>query len=125
MRNPLRAMASIVLYAVLSLLAFCLASQAAERCIDQREIARTASAQMPRVRITTLAGDEAKRFLAAYNAHPPRTNLTGDAVMIIEAGPETPAVFAVLFKGGCASAGGRIARTTYDAILAQLARGTA
>ena len=118
-------MAGIVLYTMLALFVSHASGQAAERCIDQPKIARTASLQMPRVRITTLAGDEARRFLAAYNAYPPETHLTGDAVMIIEAGPRTPVVFVVLFKNGCASAGGRIARTTYDAILAELARGVA
>jgi len=125
MRDPLRAMASIVLSAVLALLPFSAASRAAERCLDQREIVRTATARIPQARISMLAGDEATGFLAAYNAYPPRSDLSGDAVMIIDAGPGTPAVFAILFTGGCASSGGRIARQTYDVILAQLARAKA
>ena len=88
--------------------------------ISQRDIADRIGLHMPLARITTLAGDKAKRFLAAYNAHPPRTNLTGEAVMIIDArstgaGGLCGPVHRRLRKGRRADSAG-----TYESILAQL-----
>jgi hypothetical protein len=120
MRICLRAIALLVL------LLFCsLPAGAADRCISQTDIAMTAKRRMPQARLFIFEGDEAKRFLAAYNARPPHTDIAGDALVIVDAGARAPAVIAILFVRGCATAGGRISRPVFESILVQLARGEA
>jgi hypothetical protein len=119
MRNCLRAIALLVL------LLFCSLPAMAGSCITRNDITETAKRRMPQARIAIFAGEEASRFLAAYNARPPRTGFAGDEVLIIDPGARAPTVLAVLFQGGCAKAGGRISRDLFESILTQLARGEA
>lgn len=52
--------------------------------------------------VTQLTPDQSMSFLTAFNALPPRSELTADFIMVVMA-QDKPTVILALFKNGCVS----------------------
>lgn len=77
-----------------------LADAAPDCTVTPYKIGLAVAHQVPGAIVDHLRGVEAIRFVAAFNAAPPESNIPGDEVLIFHA-PNKPGVLVVLFAHGC------------------------
>jgi hypothetical protein len=91
------------------------------QCLDEKSLRDVLSAKLPKAELVSLAGVEAISFVASFNAIPPLSQISADAVLLI--GFENAAQVALaFFKNGCMISRGGMPRAQADQLLLQLQR---
>lgn len=104
---------SILLRALVALFLFVpdvtLVAAAAGGCESPAATAAHFQAHMPSARVVYIKGPKAQRMIEAFNAFPPPTAYDADELVMVYP-PAGASVFLVLYKDGCATKKGPIAR---------------
>ena len=86
---------------------------ASEHCVDTDSHIEMMVDTMPMGEVVDqITGDELTTFLAAFNATSPRTNYTGDRVVIVASEIVPSRIYAILSQGACVVFGGMIKADT-------------
>lgn len=113
------------LIAVCALLPLFILPTQAEGCFSRAALADWLAHNLPQAKVSSLAGDEARLFMVALNARPPRTHHEADEVVIVDTPEDALTVRVGLFRGGCLVQAGRMPRAVLRSLLADVERGKA
>jgi hypothetical protein len=100
---------------------FGLANPIQNQCLDEKSLRDVLSVKLPRAELVSLAGIDAISFVASFNAIPPISQISADAVLLIgfENGAQVALAF---FENGCMISRGGMPRAQADQLLLQLQR---
>lgn len=113
------------LMAVCALLPLFILPGHAEGCFTRSALGEWVARNAPRAQTVTLAGEEARLFMAGLNARPPQTFYEADEIVIVDLPEDAVAVRVGLFRAGCLSHAGRMPRAMLRALIADVERGKA
>jgi hypothetical protein len=111
--------------AVCALLPLFILPAQAEGCLTRAALGQWLTQNAPQAKVSVLAGEEARLFLAALNARPPRTAYEAEEIVVVDAPEDALAVRVGLFRAGCLAQAGRIPRALMRALLNEVERGKA
>ncbi len=88
-------------------------------CETPAMTARYFGTAKPGSRLVLIKGPRTQRFLDAFNAFPPATGYSGDAVVIIRLPQAAERVYLGIYDDGCLKHKGSISRALADKLLEQ------
>lgn len=91
------------------------------QCLDETSLRDVLTKQMPDAELASIAGIDALGFIAMFNAIPPVSQISADAVLLIGLHKRVDVALA-FFKNGCMVSRGLMPRPQADQILLQLER---
>jgi hypothetical protein len=113
------------LVAVCALLPLLILPARGEGCFTRAALDQWIASNAPLAKVVTLAGEEARLFMAGLNARPPQTSFEADEIALVDLPEDAATVRVGLFRRGCLAHAGRMPRAMLRALLADIERGKA
>jgi hypothetical protein len=113
------------LAAVCALLPLLILSAQANGCLTRDALGQWLARNAPQAKVSVLAGEEARLFLAALNARPPQTAYRADEIVVVDDPEDRNAARVGLFRDGCLVQAGRMPRAMLRSLFQDIERGRA
>ena len=111
------------IHVMLSLVFLLVSVALVEACESPQKTTAGFKTAYPQGKVYALKGALAGRFLEVFNATPPKTAITGDAVLLTIAPRHRGVAHLHIFQAGCIKQRGRISRRLADKLFEMFDRG--